>query len=445
MNSVILCAALMACMPSANAQSWPVEGSVKEPCAVAVSLENVLHFHATRGDPGALANELRVHDADGTEIPYAIRKRMFRAVRTSNEWHALSLTRVHETNGTLVVEAHVSDDIARFRFSAIKVKTPLRDFETNVRISADGVTLAEGTFCDYSRFADVRVVEMPFAASFRRKLVFTFSRPVSEAEAAKFERTITENSNGMLTAKTIRRAVVDRPFRIDALYAAIPVESASFEPAPPDESDFSGEPVFDAKKRKTIFELDTCFIPVTKVQLNVSNENFSRSVRVMRRVQAGWRQIAEGRICAVNLPGEKSKSLTVPLNGEFRDEALRIEVDDMDNPPLAYERHPITLHTAAQDIVFIASPGQTYSISLEKGRSTPRYDTKLLDYAIHAQSPARLRMKFPETNAVGAIGGKSGPTSIWLALNVNPIHVASIVVFIILAVVCVRLFRETRR
>lgn len=103
MNSVILCAALMACMPSANAQSWPVEGSIKEPCAVAVSLENVLHFHATRGDPGALANELRVHDADGTEIPYAIRKRMFRIVRTSNEWHALSLTRVHETNGTLVV------------------------------------------------------------------------------------------------------------------------------------------------------------------------------------------------------------------------------------------------------------------------------------------------------------------------------------------------------
>ena len=71
MNSVIFCAALMASMANANARSWLVEGSVKEPCAVAVSLESPLHFHATRGDPGALANELRVHDANGTEIPYS--------------------------------------------------------------------------------------------------------------------------------------------------------------------------------------------------------------------------------------------------------------------------------------------------------------------------------------------------------------------------------------
>ena len=296
MNDIVFCAVLMASMASANAESWPVEGTVKAPCAVAVSLKSPLHFYATRGTPDALAKELRVRDAKGTEVPYAIRKRMIQ-----------------------------------------------------------------------------------------------------------------------------------------------------FEPAPPDESNFNCAPVHDAKTKKTIFELDTRFIPVEKVRINASGENFSRGVRVMRRVQAQWRQVAEGRICAVNLPGEKSKSLTIPLNGECRAEAMRIEVDNMDNPPLSYEQLPISLFTVPQDIVFIASPGQTYSISLEKGLSAPRYDTKLLDYAIHAQAPTRLMMKFPEANADGTIGGKNGPTAIWLTSNVNPIHVASIVVFIILAAVCVRLFRSTRR
>ena len=76
MNDIVFCAVLMASMASANAESWPVEGTVKAPCAVAVSLKSPLHFYATRGTPDALAKELRVRDAKGTEVPYAIRKRM---------------------------------------------------------------------------------------------------------------------------------------------------------------------------------------------------------------------------------------------------------------------------------------------------------------------------------------------------------------------------------
>ena len=55
MNDIVFCAVLMASMASANAESWPVDGTVKAPCAVAVSLKSPLHFYATRGTSDVLA------------------------------------------------------------------------------------------------------------------------------------------------------------------------------------------------------------------------------------------------------------------------------------------------------------------------------------------------------------------------------------------------------
>ena len=74
---------------------------------------------------------------------------------------------------------------------------------------------------------------MPLEASYRRTLTVTFAKPTSEAAAAAFERTIRENGEGKLEAKSVRESVVNRPFRIDSLSVAVPRTRVRFEAAPP--------------------------------------------------------------------------------------------------------------------------------------------------------------------------------------------------------------------
>ena len=454
MHKVILLAVLpLAVFAAKEPQSWAVTGVVTEECAVAVSAKPMLYSAATLGREDALRCELRVRDSKGHDVPYAFRAAKTRVGEEVKEWRKLKVTRVAEADGRLVVDAEFPSSESRpERFLALKVVTPLTDFEQSVEVSSEGVPLANGVFCDYRKFADMRVTEMPLEASFRHTLTIAFAKPTSEAAAAAFERTIRENGEGKLVAKSVRESVVNRPFRIDSLSVAVPRTRVSFEAAPPMEVFTACTVETDAKAKKTVLETSAFGLPTTALAVNTTDRNFSRKVAVFRRMDARWHPLASGRISAVNLPGEKKRDLVVSFGREVREAAFRIEIENDDNPPLTFETTsdagvdlPVTLKVTPYDIVFIATPGEKYSLVVVPGADRPRYDEAILGYIDRVQDPARFEIGGSSGGGdpFGIIGGKDGPTAIWLSAKANVVPFISVIVFAVLGFVCIRLIKST--
>ena len=397
----------------------------------------MLYSAATQGREDALRSELRVRDSKGRDVPYAFRAAKTRVVDEVKDWRELKVTRVTETDGRLVVDAEFPAGSSNpERFLALKVATPLTDFEQSVEVSSEGVPLASGVLCDYRKFADLRVTEMPLEASYRRTLTVTFAKPTSEAAAAAFERTIRENGEGKLEAKSVRESVVNRPFRIDSLSVAVPRTRVSFEAAPPMEVLTACTVETDSKAKKTVLETSVFGLPMTAIAVNATDRNFSRKVAVFRRMDARWHPLATGRISAVR---------------EVRETALRVEIENDDNPPLTLETTsdagvglPMTLKVTQYDIVFVATPGEKYSFVVEPGADRPRYDEAILGYIDRVQDPARFEIGL---NTVGGdpfiIGGADGPTAIWLTAPFDVIPFVSVIVFVVLGLICIWLIKST--
>ena len=443
MHRAILAVLLpLAAFAASEVRTWPVTGVVTEECAVAVEVNPALYAAATRGRDNALLSELRVRDAKGRDVPYAVRPQKIRSVEETKEWHSLRITRVAESDGRLVVEAEFPSAAGSplpDRFVALKVATPLTDFEQSVEVASDGVALASGVLCDYRRFADLRVTEMPFAASFRRALTVTFERPTSEKAAAAFERTIRENGEGKLEAKSVRESVVNRPFRIDSIAVAVPRTRTTFKDAPPMEVMPACTVETDANAKKTTIAFSAFQLPVTALAVNATDRNFSRKVDVLRRVDGRWHPLASGRIGAVNLPGESRRSLEIKFGRALQEDELRVEIENLDNPPLALEDLPVTLKVTPLDIAFVAAPDEKYSLCVVNGAERPRYDSQILDYIDRVQDPVRLDLSLNDQGA----WGKDAPTSFWLTTPGNVIPFVSVLVFAALGIICIRLLKST--
>ena len=293
---------------------------------------------------------------------------------------------------------------------------------------------------------------MPLEASYRRTLTVTFAKPTSEAAAAAFERTIRENGEGKLEAKSVRESVVNRPFRIDSLSVAVPRTRVSFEAAPPMIVSTACTVETDEKAKKTVLETSVFGLPVTAIAVNATDRNFSRKVAVFRRMDGRWHPLTSGRISAVNLPGERKSNLEIAFGREVREMALRIEIENDDNPPLTLattsdagvEGFPVTLKVTQYDIVFVATPGEKYSLVVEPGADRPRYDEAILGYIDRVQDPVRFEIGL---NTVGwgpfIIGGADGPTAIWLTTPFDVIPFISVIVFVALGLICIWLIKST--
>jgi hypothetical protein len=219
--------------------------------------------------------------------------------------------------------------------------------------------------------------------------------------------------------------------------------SVSFVAAPPMEVLTACTVETDAKAKKTIIETPAFGMPVTALAVNARDRNFSRKVSVLRRIDGRWHPLASGRIGAVNLPGEKRSHLEVAFVRETAEEAYRIEIENLDNPPLDLEDLPVTLKVRPYDVAFIATPDERYSLAVVKGAVRPRYDEAILGYIDRVQDPVRFEIKIPLYDGGDVLNGKDGPTAIWLTTPFDVIPVVSVLVFAALGIVCIRLLKST--
>ena len=103
----------------------------------------------------------------------------------------------------------------------------------------------------------------------------------------------------------------------------------------------------------------------------------------------------------------------------------------------------MTLKVTQYDIVFVATPGEKYSLVVEPGADRPRYDEAILGYIDRVQDPVRFEIKIPLYDGDDVLNGENGPTAIWLTTPFDVIPVVSVLVFAALGIVCIRLLKST--
>ena len=226
--------------------------------------------------------------------------------------------------------------------------------------------------------------------------------------------------------------------------------SVSFAAAPPMEVLTACTVETDSKAKKTVLETSVFGLPMTAIAVNATDRNFSRKVAVFRRMDARWHPLATGRISAVNLPGERKSNLEIAFGREVRETALRVEIENDDNPPLTLETTsdagvglPLTLKVTQYDIVFVATPGENYSLAVEPGADRPRYDEAILGYIDRVQDPVRFEIKLPLYDGDDVLNGENGPTAIWLTTPFDVIPFVSAIVFAVLGLICIWLIKST--
>ena len=85
-----------------------------------------------------------------------------------------------------------------------------------------------------------------------------------------------------------------------------------------------------------------------------------------------------------------------------------------------------------------------YSLVVELGADRPRYDEAILGYIDRVQDPVRFEIeKTGGGDPFCIIGGADGPTAIWLTTNGGIIPFVSVIVFVVLGLICIRLIKST--
>lgn len=430
---------VLGCFPvAAKEMWWPVEGTASNECVVAVPFSPAFVSEGPHEEVDSFRSSFRIRDEKGALVPYVVRPRLERTVETVFEWTSLQITAVAETNGQLRVEADWPNGIEPPKtLSRLRVSTPLVDFEQSLTVSCGGRDIVKGHLCDYSRYARYRRNEIPLAMPFARRLTLTFARPTSQTENEAFERMIRSSGTDSANATEVRRGIRERAFRIDGISVAYDRKRSLLKPVAPYEVGVGVRGVAEGKT--TAFNFDAYRLPVKGIRINVKDRNFSRFIRVQRRVRNGWVPVDSGKVSAIDLPWERFRRVEVMFHQELREGRLRVTVENGDNPELDYEECPLTLLSPVYEAAFIAQPGVRYEVGFIDGGTLPHYDEIVRSYIDRVRDPLPLGIDLPNEREFRLVKDSS-ESCLWLRDNI--VTIALVAAFLVLLTVCFALFRS---
>ncbi len=370
--------------------SRPLEGApVTQTTVAAVPLDAGL-FAATADD----FRDLRLLNDAGGETARAVEKvRAVRqhVVRRPVAAQLIALKELPENRIEAEFELTATNAVA----DGLAVATPLRDFQHTIRVegSRDGAEwtalVADAPLFDYSRYMDLRQLEVKLPASACRRFRLTISNITGE-QALPLTRLMTQTggAGGSLEQRTVD--VKRQTFRVDrvSFWRNETVDGAAEEVRT--DWPLTGFTVErDAKERTTLVTIPTGRLPLNRLTLEFAERNFSRAVSVelpaVRNGVAAWSGCGSAHLLNVELPGYAKRDLEINF-GEVRAEKIRLVLHDGDNPPLTLKA--VTGSGPTWRALFLAEPGRGYRLLYGAAElDAPRYD---LDAVL---APARRGLK----------------------------------------------------
>lgn len=369
----------------------PIElPEVSEVSLFAAPLDSSVYAATRDGLP-----DLRTQDVSGKPVAMLLRKATATKDRTIHKtWPAqIGAARMQEGGGLTVEWSLREQDPAP---QGLRILTPLRDFEHQVRVeaSADDKTwepIAPPTVIfDYSQYVDARNDSVAIEPGERRHFRVTIDDVTAEQQSQllELERHL---RGGEETDRTERTQIDRRPFRINGVEfyredveAQFTGEQTTDYPA----TDLSVSR--DEKNSRTVVTFRTERQPITQLRLDTPSENFSRAVTLSAEMpdrdgKTAWREIAVGSLSRYRFQSLRRESLTLNLP-ETRSSRYQLVIEDRDNAPLDVKG--VNLKGPIYEVVLLAGPKDNVELLYGSGEApAANYDTA----AIAASLAERFR------------------------------------------------------
>jgi hypothetical protein len=383
--------------------------------------------------------DLRLLDGEGKPIVYLLRKvQTTRARATRTTWPAGQLAAKPLDDGGLEITVLFDEDQddKRPHPNGLSLISPLRNFEQRVRVytSADGQqwepTGEEAVIFDYSRYMDVRNDSVPFPETTRRHFRIVIDDVTAEQQSELLA--LTRRLRGAEETERTEKVTIDRrPFRIDRIDFWREVEH---DRATGDEK--TNYPVAghrierDAKKQQSIVHVDMRHQPLTSLELETPDRNFSRHAAVevekVRGVKKTWEKIGEGTLSRIDFRNLKREKLSISFP-ESRQSQYRIIIDDRDSPPL--EITGIQAEGNVYEVVYLAVPDRHYQLVYGSADAEPAsYDTAALQELLNESfrpAQAELGTQIPR---------QGGPPAFkWSKLLNSPLLLGAVIMLLVIA------------
>ncbi|MEZ6051149.1 MAG: DUF3999 family protein [Planctomycetaceae bacterium] len=313
-------------------------------------------------------HDLRLLNSEGDPVPYLLRRvRTKRLQYHRSTWtpRAPSLRPLEDGSLEMTVELSPKDQHP----NGLTIVTPLRDFERRVRIqtSADGQTwdtiVEDALIFDYSRYMDVRQVEISFPETGPRHFRITVDNVTVRQEQELLE--LTRKLRGDEETERVERFSVERiPFRIDRLEFWRETEYERpdedvIRTYDPDKFAVENDP----EQQQTRILVEMGREPLTAFIVDVADRNFSRQASVeveeSNGVRTSWRTIGEATLSRIDFQSLHREQPRIRFP-QSRQATYRIVIENRDSPPL--EVTGMSAEGVVDELVFLATPDQQYTL-----------------------------------------------------------------------------------
>jgi hypothetical protein len=346
---------------------------------LAVPLDDEVYAASRDGFP-----DLRIFDDRDAEVPFVIETiRRMRTIETHEACPSGLVTLNVQTGKALEVVVSLDKNVPAA--DGATVCTPLTDFERRVQVygsrerDGDAWTLltADGRIFDFSRFMDVRNLDVAFPPNGFRRFKFVIAQEQDERESP-FHGLIRDRVHGDREREVEVATILRRPFRIDRIELWRKVQRTSA-----DEEETIRFPVVDFDARTLVAEkvshidVETGRQPLTGLRIQTSSRNFSRPARVLVPAEpskgGGWVEIGRGTLARFAFRDFHREELSIRFDSERRFDRCQIVIENADNPPI--DVTGVEGEGPKRRIVFLGVPERTYRLFYSSDSlEAPRYD-----------------------------------------------------------------------
>lgn len=324
--------------------------------------------------------DIRLIDDREIEIPFIIRRdRGEEVVVTELTLDSERISGSVEPGEWIEVIEKITDESTSLP-NAVMIQTSLRDFEKLVDIegSPDGIqweSLASGAaIYDYSRFIDLRRVQIEFAPTPHRffKIRIGSISELKESPLMQISRDIGSDTE---TVDSIQKTLLREDFRVESVrFISRRFETRQTEDLQRTFRFTQIEVTHDPQTKRSMFETSAGRLPAMAIDIVTTDENFSRHVQIEGQTTGGkWISITRGVMSSIRIGDTRREALRVDFPGEFRLERTRLTFDNRDNQPLTIQGVDVIYN--ARQLVFLISPERSYRLFYGSDiASVPQYD-----------------------------------------------------------------------
>lgn len=326
--------------------------------------------------------DMRLLDGQGGAVPYLLRKaQATRAMTVRKTWPSRQPDARPLEGGGLEITVELKEDDPKP--NGLSIISRLKNFEQRVHVFSSRTgeqwepAGEESVIFDYSRYMDVRRDSVRFQETPNRHFRIVIDNVTAEQESELLALT-RRLSGAEETGREERVTIERRPFRIERIDFWREVEqerSTGDKKTEYPVGEYRVEQ--DPEKQQTIVLINTGREPLTSLELQTPERNFSRraaiEVEEKRGVQSSWRAIGESTLSLIDFKGLKQEELAVKFP-ELRRGTYRLVVNNRDSPPLKVTG--IKASGNVYELLFLASPNTRYQLVYgSTDAEPPQYDT----------------------------------------------------------------------